>query len=249
MKAHPLHLHPSLLWNIRSHHAFTLIELLTVIAIIGILAAIIIPTVGKVRETALKSTCSSNLRQLGLAVQLFVNDHRSYPSEKNALGSGKQWPELLSDYIPSEQGLIHGGSRSGNSITICPIRPRQFSGAQGAKTQASYGINAYIFGSTKIDREVRPEEVEMPSRTILMSCGTWSDANGWSYLVIDDDGLVPGTIVDTSSWQNSPGEHGNGAANILYGDGHISWFANTKDLREPKYRDAGPDNLWKPNKF
>ena len=55
---------------------FTLIELLTVIAIIGILAAIIIPTVGKVRETALRSVDSSNLRQVGQASLIFASDNR-----------------------------------------------------------------------------------------------------------------------------------------------------------------------------
>jgi prepilin-type N-terminal cleavage/methylation domain-containing protein len=57
---------------------FTLIELLTVIAIIGILAAIIIPTVGKVRAMALSSQCGSNLRQLGQQIVLFANDNKGF---------------------------------------------------------------------------------------------------------------------------------------------------------------------------
>lgn len=56
--------------------AFTLIELLTVIAIIGILAAIIIPTVGKVRSVAKSAQCSSNLREMGRMCQMFANDNR-----------------------------------------------------------------------------------------------------------------------------------------------------------------------------
>jgi prepilin-type N-terminal cleavage/methylation domain-containing protein len=54
---------------------FTLIELLTVIAIIGILAAILIPTVGKVRETARRTVDASNLRQIGQASLIFANDN------------------------------------------------------------------------------------------------------------------------------------------------------------------------------
>ncbi len=55
---------------------FTLVELLTVIAIIGILAAIIIPVTGRVRESAKSAACMSNLRQLGFAFQLYVDDNK-----------------------------------------------------------------------------------------------------------------------------------------------------------------------------
>jgi prepilin-type N-terminal cleavage/methylation domain len=56
--------------------AFTLIELLTVIAIIGILAGILIPVVGKVRLTARKSTATANLREVGSAILLYAGDRR-----------------------------------------------------------------------------------------------------------------------------------------------------------------------------
>ncbi len=55
---------------------FTLIELLTVIAIIGILAAIIIPTVGKVRETAQRTVDANNLREIGKAAAIYATDNR-----------------------------------------------------------------------------------------------------------------------------------------------------------------------------
>jgi len=55
--------------------AFTLIELLTVIAIIGILAAILIPVVGLVRDKARGARCVSNLRQLGVGIHLYASDN------------------------------------------------------------------------------------------------------------------------------------------------------------------------------
>lgn len=57
-----------------THHAFTLIELLVVIAIISILAAILFPVFAQARESARETQCSSNIRQIGLAMRMYVTD-------------------------------------------------------------------------------------------------------------------------------------------------------------------------------
>jgi prepilin-type N-terminal cleavage/methylation domain-containing protein/prepilin-type processing-associated H-X9-DG protein len=62
----------------RSELGLTLIELLTVIAIIGILASILIPVVGAVRSSARNAQCLSNLRQIGVATFLFLEDHNGH---------------------------------------------------------------------------------------------------------------------------------------------------------------------------
>src|SRR3954470_2200743 len=72
--------------------AFTLIELLVVIGIIAILAALLLPVLGRAKESGRSTACLSNLRQLGLALQLYVQDHNNVlpimfdaPVDTNAL--------------------------------------------------------------------------------------------------------------------------------------------------------------------
>src|SRR5690625_3889106 len=80
--------------------AFTLIELLTVIAIIGILASILIPVVGQVREQAKVAQCTVHLRDLGNGVAMYANDHEDMippflRSTSGVLGPESEWGSLV----------------------------------------------------------------------------------------------------------------------------------------------------------
>jgi len=64
-------------WTMK-RNGFTLIELLVVMAIIAILAAMLLPALARAREQAVMSTCLSNLKQIGVAVHMYLNDYNEY---------------------------------------------------------------------------------------------------------------------------------------------------------------------------
>jgi prepilin-type N-terminal cleavage/methylation domain-containing protein/prepilin-type processing-associated H-X9-DG protein len=97
--------------------AFTLIELLVVIAIIAILAAILFPVFARARESARRITCASNLKQLGTAVMMYVQDHDEvYPHGGNWHGTR---PEVDKTYLQGNRVKINTYVKN-ESVWHCP---------------------------------------------------------------------------------------------------------------------------------
>lgn len=80
----------------RPFKAFTLIELLVVVAIIAILAAILFPVFGRARENARRSSCLSNMKQIGTATIMYAQDY-----DESIYRGGNTWPVSMLPYIKS----------------------------------------------------------------------------------------------------------------------------------------------------
>ncbi|HEX8463124.1 MAG TPA: DUF1559 domain-containing protein, partial [Abditibacterium sp.] len=97
----------------RARRAFTLIELLVVIAIIAILASILFPVFGRARENARRSSCMSNMKQMGLGVIQYTQDYDEkfpqaywYPDNSGSGGGYAHWSGTIQPYIKSEQLFV-----------------------------------------------------------------------------------------------------------------------------------------------
>lgn len=200
-------------------NGFTLIELLTVIAIIGILAAILIPTVGQVRDSARYSTCQSNLRQWAMANLLFAEENsgniphagRTPPAwNDNLVVNGvRAWWNALPPYLGElplrERGIRNLPQLTDRSLFVCP-NARQQQGSS-APQWLCYGPSAYLGdtrGSALASGEVHLTNVNRiaePSRTVL-----WSETSNHAAPRAGTSGTVSGAGFATAN----PGPHALG---------------------------------------
>ncbi len=101
--------------------AFTLIELLTVIAIIGILAAILIPVAGRVRATARNATCLSNMRTFAMALTFYAQDNKDTLPSTSATETDANWVFAMTGWgdktKPDYLGIRYINSNNNTSLT------------------------------------------------------------------------------------------------------------------------------------
>jgi len=167
------------------HRGFTLIELLTVIAIIGILAAILIPIVGKVRSNARAVQCVGNLRQIGAAAHTYAADNRGLivPSRGDDTSvtpvSRRYWTDRLGPYLGLVE-LPRSQPAPRQSIFICPEEKADTNGDIEQTTPDNgyvtrYAINSHIAANypdmpnTTTYREVFMNQLTLPPKTFLVA--------------------------------------------------------------------------------
>ncbi len=123
--------------------AFTLIELLVVITIIAILAALLFPVFAQAKEAAKKTSCLSNLKNIGTAIMLYGNDNDDYFPNINMVGlwTGKRFRVPIMPYLGIVQKETSPGSftmTSINGLLYCPSDP----------SKASFDYTSYSYVSS-----------------------------------------------------------------------------------------------------
>jgi prepilin-type N-terminal cleavage/methylation domain-containing protein/prepilin-type processing-associated H-X9-DG protein len=249
---------------------FTLIELLVVIAIIAILAAMLMPALEAAREAANKARCASNLRQVSLAVQMYVNDNDG----QLVRAAPKLWSENMQRWhgtrggfdkpFRPEDGPLAGYLTSSGAVKECPSLTQTKTGPAYNAFEAScggYGINEMFVGSRCWDPQygfsdagysacARLIEFDHSSETVAFTDTALAQrtAGGEHYIIEYSFVQTPWFM---SGGQPAPGwgrptpsihfRHG-GKTNIAWLDSHVS--SREMDFTTPGNAYGGDNALW-----
>jgi prepilin-type N-terminal cleavage/methylation domain-containing protein/prepilin-type processing-associated H-X9-DG protein len=231
--------------------AFTLIELLVVIAIIGILAAMLLPTLSRSKGRATGISCVNNLHQLNLALQIYVDENRScFPPRPRA----NFWCSRIYDHYRNLRVLVcpndfdPSGSWDGDPPRQFPAdgAPRSYiyngwNDAMKARLSEGDFRTLYMHGYL-VQATLKETEIALPADTVTL--GEKMSGPDHYHYHMDLDEVESGGAVGNDLFQLERSRHGgNGGSNS--GSGGSNYGFADGSVRSIKFRDIlWPVNLW-----
>ncbi len=209
---------------------FTLVELLVCIAIIGLLAAMLMPALGRAYESGRRALCTNNLRQMGMAFMMYLEENQqTYPAAQDPttgdpwvwLWMGRGWQPLLEVYVP------HGENNEG--IFWCPNDSRSVQ--DYARTSYAYSMAFYHSVEQINAMDNAADTYAQPVKTIPQRAA--------NVLYPSKKILVGEWYANHSAFGMDKGWFGPGGSRLyLFADGHVEYLR--WDALRPA-NDGGPN--------